>query len=85
MAVDETARALAFLRDARSCTSRTGGVGIRAGVSLGRFDLPKTGIIEVDDQINSIVGSASRPTQTHKEKSHGHFLRAQGFRVCVVI
>ena len=53
MAVDETARVLEFLRDVRSCTSCTGGVGVRAGVSLGRFDFPKMGImeVEVDDQI----------------------------------
>ena len=79
MAVDETARALEFLRDARSCTSSTGGVRVGAGVSLGRFDLLRMGIIEMDDQINPIVGSASRPALVHKEKSHGHFLCALGF------
>ena len=85
MAVDETARALEFLRDARSCTSCTGGVGVRAGLSLGRFDLPKMGIIEVDDQISSIVGSTSRSALIRKEKSHGHFSCALGFCVCVAI
>jgi len=61
MAVDETARALEFLRDARFCTSSTGGVGSETEISLGCFDLPKMGIMEVDDKINSIIGTASRP------------------------
>ena len=55
MAVDETARALEFLRDARSCASCTGGVGVRAGASLGCFDLPKMDIMEADDK--TTVGS----------------------------
>jgi len=60
MAVDETARALEFLRDVRFCASSTGGVGSETEISLGRLDLPKMGIMKVDDKTNSVLGSASR-------------------------
>jgi len=66
IAVDEMARALEFLRDARSCASCTGGVGVGAGVSLGRFDVPKMGMMEVGDQISSIISSVSRLALIHE-------------------
>lgn len=50
MAVDETASALEFLREMRSCTRFVGDVhGVETGMSSSRFDLRKRGITVVDD------------------------------------
>jgi len=60
IADDEAASALVSPRDVRSRRSSAEDVGDETGISAGRFDLRGRDITKVDDEINLIIGLASR-------------------------
>lgn len=83
MAVEETASALESLRDARSCTSSAGGVGVETEIGARPFDLRKRGITEVDEQIKSktglasrLIGNVTKALNTSKNKLRDQFERS---------